>query len=144
MKIYSTVLKMVQNCILSLDLQNGLYALNLIPFCNPESVIWLILVMIGRKWNKTYHSLTRDNFAPNLQHPVKFDLYLWRTGLNIVTISFIYVICNEYSDIVIYNLHFSTFNPIIILYYNPYINSSIIWASSSAREYHAFIQSVLL
>ena len=44
-----------------------------------RSVIWIIMVMKG--WNKTYHILTRDNFAPNLQHLIYYSKYLWRAGL---------------------------------------------------------------
>ena len=51
-------------------------------------VIWLILVMICWEWPKTYHLLTRYNFAPNLQHLIYYSKYLNEPNLKGDTANF--------------------------------------------------------
>ena len=61
--------------------------------CNPDLIPWLVLVMIAWGWTKTYHILTRYNFAPNIQHLIYYSKYLWRTG-PMYTFTYSFVSCS--------------------------------------------------
>ena len=65
-------------------------------------------------WIKTYHIITRDNFAPNLQHRIHCSKYFWRTGLVCKYLKLVFNI-TQHSFCIQYDTHT---NDVLVRYSN--------------------------